>query len=450
MRKKIISLLISCFFFILIVFSSIKTPVKYGLAILILCIILWTTEAIPRGITGLLPAVLVPLFGIMSFEEIIVNYMSRVVFLLLSGFIIASAISKWKLDKKMVYSMLKLSTDSRIALLAIILSTGLISTIIANTTATALMLPTGLSIINVCPGKLRKRFAIAVLLGIAYAATIGGTATLIGTAPNLIVAQYLAKEGINITFWDWLKLVSPFSFMFLMTLWVVLLFRYKLFKREEIEVKIEEIPLEIGAKITIIIIISAIIVWSIKSFIPILRGIDDVVVGLTAAVLLIVIPIPGRKVLLGWKDLKIPWGILLMFGGGLALGSTLFVSGAAQYMVDLLPPFPTNFMLIILIIGVISNYVTEILPNTAFASTFVPIFVVLTRSMGVNPLFVILTAGICGSMAFLLPTGTPPNAIVYKTKYFRILDMIKTGVVLEIISLIIWVLYVFLLSGFYS
>jgi sodium-dependent dicarboxylate transporter 2/3/5 len=449
MRKRIISLSISILVFILILLSPIKIPVKYGLAILILCIILWSTEAIPRGITGLLPAIFVPLFGIMGFEEIIVNYMSRVVLLLLSGFIIASAISKWKLDKKMVYFMLRFSKDSRIVLLIIILCTGLISTIIANTTATALMLPIGLSMINACPEKLRKRFAVAVLLAISYAATIGGTATLIGTPPNLIISQYISKEGINITFGGWLKLVSPFSFMFLMILWVVLFFRYNLLKREEINFKIEDIPLEIGGKITIIIIISAIAIWSTKSFIPAIRGIDDVVIGLIAAVLLIAIPIPGRKVLLGWKDLKIPWGILLMFGGGLALGNTLFASGAAQYMVNLLPQFPTNFMLIILIISVISNFVTEILPNTAFTATFLPIFVVLTKSMGINPLFIILSAGICGSMAFLLPTGTPPNAIVYKTKYFRVSEMVKTGIILKLILIIVWVLYVSFLSGFW-
>lgn len=450
MRKKLISLFISVLVFIIILLSPIKAPIKYGLAILFLCTILWATEAIPRGITGLLPAIFVPLFGIMGFEEIIVNYMSRVVLLLLSGFIIASAISKWKLDKKMVYSMLKLSTDSRIALLAIILSTGLISTIIANTTATALMLPTGLSMINACPKKLKKRFAVAVLLGIAFSATIGGTATLIGTPPNLIIAQYISKEGINITFGDWLKIMAPFSFMLLIVFWVVLLFSYNLIKREEIKIKIENIPLEIGAKITIIIIISAIVVWSTKSFIPAIKSIDDVVIGLIAAVLLITIPIPGRKVLLGWKDLKIPWSILLMFGGGLALGSTLFVSGAAQYMVDLLPKFPTNFILIILIISLISIFVTEFIPNTAFASTFVPIFVILANNMGINPLFIILSAGICGSMAFLLPIGTPPNAIVYKTKYFRITEMIKTGFLLKIVALILWVLYVFLVSSFYA
>lgn len=450
MRKRIISLFISFFVFVLIFFSPIKTPVRYGLAILILCTILWATEAIPRGITGLLPAIFAPLFGIIGFEEILVNYMSRVVLLLLSGFIIASAISKWKLDKKMVYSLLKLSSDSRIALLAIILSTGLISTIIANTTATALMLPIGLSMINACPKKLKKKFATALLLAIAFSATIGGTATLIGTPPNLIIAQYISKEGINITFGDWLKIVSPFSFIFLLTLWIILLFRYNLIKREEIKVKIENIQLEIGAKITIIIIISAIIIWSTKSFIPALKSIDDVIIGLIAAVLLITIPIPGKKVLLGWKDLKIPWSILLMFGGGLALGNVLFVSGAAQYMVDLLPKFPTNFILIILIISLISTFVTEFIPNTAFASTFVPIFVILANNMGINPLFVILSAGICGSMAFLLPTGTPPNAIVYKTKYFRITEMIKTGFLLKIVALILWVLYVFLVKGFYS
>jgi len=449
MRKKIVSLIIAFSIFFLLLISSIKTPIKYGLAILVLCIILWITEAIPKGITGLIPAILVPLFGIMTFEEIIVNYMSRVVFLLLSGFIIASAISKWKLDKKMVYSMLKLSNDYRILLLVIIISTGLISAIIANTTATALMLPTALSMINSCPKKIKKKFAVSVLLAIAFSATIGGIATLIGTPPNLIVAQYLSKEGINITFGDWLKLVSPFSFMFLITLWIVLLFRYNLFKREEINIKIENFPLEVGAKITIGIIISAIIIWSVKSFVPILQNIDDVVVGLAAAILLILIPIPGRKVLLGWEDLKIPWNILLMFGGGLAIGNALFVSGAAQYIVNLLPSFPINFVLIILIISAISNYATEVIPNTAFVSTFVPVFIVMAKSMGINPLFVILTVGVCGSMAFTLPTGTPPNAIVYRTKYFHISEMVKTGIILEIISLILWVLYVLFLNGIY-
>jgi len=345
--------------------------------------------------------------------------------------------------------MLKMTNDSRIILLVIILSTGLISTIVANTTAAALMLPIGLSIINSCPKKMKKKFAICILLAIAYSASIGGTATLIGTPPNLIVAQFLSKENINITFGTWLKLVSPFSFIFLMILWIFLLFRYNLFKREEIKIRIENIPLEIGAKITVVIILSTITIWSIKSFTPILQNIDDVVIGLTAAVLLIIIPIPGRKILLGWRDLKIPWDILLMFGGGLALGNSLFTSGVAQYIVNIFPKFPTNFMFFIFIIGTMSNYITEVIPNTAFTSSFVPIFLLLTKNIGLNPLFVILTVGVCGSMAFTLPMGTPPNAVVYKTKYFRVLEMVKTGIFLEIISLFLWISYVWVLSGFY-
>lgn len=449
MRKKIISLLVSVLIFAIILISSIKTPVKYGLAILVLCILLWITEAIPKGITGLLPAVLVPLFGIMTFEDIIVSYMSRVVFLLLSGFIIASAISKWKLDKKMVYSMLKLTKDSRFVLLVIILSTGLISTIIANTTAAALMLPVSILMINSCSEKLRKKFAVGVLLAVAYSASIGGMTTLIGTPSNLIIAQVLSREGINITFGNWLKTVAPFSFMSLIILWIILLFQYDLFKREEIKIKIEKISLDIGAKITIIIIVSAVIIWSVKSFIPMLQYIDDVVVGLIAAVLLIVIPIPGRKVLLGWKDLKIPWDILLMFGGGVALGSTLFVSGVAQYIVNIFPSFSTNLIQIIPAISIISNSLTEFMPSTAFTSTFAPIFLVMAKNIGVNPFFVILTVGICASMTFMLPIGTPPNMIVYKTKYFRVAEMIKTGIILKLILLFIWILYVFLLNGVY-
>ncbi len=449
MRKKIISLVISVFIFLLILFFSIEAPVKYGLAILFLCIFLWVTEAIPRGIAGLIPAVLVPLFGIMTFEEIIVNYMSRVVFLLLSGFIIASAISKWKLDKKMFYSMLKLTSDSRFVLLVIILSTGLLSALIANTTAAALMIPIGLSMINSSPEKFRKKFAVCMLLGIAYSATIGGMMTLIGTPPNLIVAQFLSRENVNVTFNSWLKFLFPFSFMLLIVLWIFLLFIYKLLKREEIKVKIEKIPLDVGAKITILIIVSAVIIWSVKSFIPILKGIDDVVVGLTASVLLIVIPLPGRKVLLGWRDLKIPWDILLMFGGGIALGNMLYVSGVAQYVVNILPSFPTSFMSIILIIGVMSIFLTELMSTTTFVSTFVPIFLVLTKGMGINPLFVALTVGICGSTSFMLPISTPPNTIVYKTKRFRVSEMIKVGFILKIVSLILWVLYMYVLNGIY-
>jgi len=139
-----------------------------------------------------------------------------------------------------------------------------------------------------------------------------------------------------------------------------------------------------------------------------------------------------------------------MFGGGLALGSTLFASGAANYIVDLLPDFSTNFVIIILVISAMSNYITDIVPNTAFVSTFAPIFLLWTKNMGINPIFVILSVSIAGSMDFTLPTGTPPNAIVYKTRYFRISEMVKTGLILETVSLFLWVLYMIFLNGFFN
>jgi len=212
MRKKVISLIIGISIFLLLTVSPIQTPAKYGLAIMALCIILWLTDAIPKGITGLIPAVLVPLFGIMAFEEIIVNYMSRVVFLLLSGFIIASAIRKWKLDKKITYSMLKFTNDSRFVLLILIVSTALISALIANTTSAAIMLPIGLSIVDTLPTNLKKKLGICILLSIAYAASIGGKLTLIGSTPNLLTAQFLSKEGIQLSFSDWSKFVANQSY----------------------------------------------------------------------------------------------------------------------------------------------------------------------------------------------------------------------------------------------
>ncbi len=448
MRKKVVSLLVGVFVFLLITISSIQTPAKYGLAILALCIILWLTGAIPSGVTGLIPAVLVPLFGIMAFEKIIVNYMSRVVFLLLSGFIIASAIKKWKLDKKITYSMLKFTNDSRFVLLILILSTALISALIANTTSAAIMLPIGLSIIDSLPKKLKKKLGICILLSIAYAASIGGKLTLIGSTPNLLTAQFLLEEGIQLGFSDWSKFVAPFSFLMLFALWAFMLFKFNLLKRREIKVTIERIPEETGAKVTALIIIFAIIVWIIKPFIPLLQDIDDVLIGLGTAILLITIPIPGRKILLGWGDIKIPWNILLMFGGGLALGHTLLVSGAAQYIVDLLPTFSNSFILVILVVTTISVFLTEFMSNTAFASTFIPIFLIFAKSLGMNPFLLILTVGVCSSLAFMLPISTPPNAIVYRIKEIKISDMVKTGIFMNIISIILWVFYVFLLSGY--
>jgi sodium-dependent dicarboxylate transporter 2/3/5 len=268
MRKKVVSLLIGFFVFLLISISWIKAPAKYGLAILALCVILWLTGAIPKGVTGLIPAVLVPLFGIMSFEEVIVNYMSRVVVLLLSSFMIASAISKWKLDKKMTYSMLKLTNDSRFILLILILSTALISALIANTTSAAIMIPIGLSIVDSLPTNFKKNFGVCILLSIAYAASIGGKMTLIGSTPNLITSQFLSLEGIYIGFSDWIKLVAPFSFLMLFTLWIFMLFKFNLLKRKQIKVKIGKIPEEMGLKVTALIIISAITIWMIKPFIP--------------------------------------------------------------------------------------------------------------------------------------------------------------------------------------
>lgn len=445
MRKKVISLFIAFFIFLLLLASPIKSSIKYGLSVLVLCVILWLTEAIPKGVTGLIPAVLIPLFGIMTFEEVVANYMNRVVFLLLSGFIIASAISKWKLDKKITYFMLRFSNDSKFVLLTIILSTALISSLIANTTAAAIMLPIGLNIVKSVPEKNRKKLGTCILLAIAYSASIGGTITLIGTTPNLFAAQFLAKQGITVTFSDWLKLISPFSFVMLFVMWFLMLLTYDLFKSEKINIKIEKIPNEIGTKIVALIIIATVIIWTIKPFVSILRDVDDVMIGLTSAILLIIIPIPGKKLLLSWRDIKIPWSILLMFGGGLALGNALLASGAAQYIVEFLPKF-NSFILNIFVIAIIIHILTEFMPNTAVSSTFILVFLLFANSLGMNPLMLILTAAVCSSLSFMLPVGTPPNVIVYRTKYVKISDMIKTGFFIKIISILLWTLFVFLMG----
>ncbi len=448
MRKKVISLFIAFFGFLLLLSLPVKPSVRYGLAILILCIILWTTEAIPTGVTGLIPAILIPIFGIMAFEEVIVSYMSRVVFLLINSFIIASAISKWNLDKKITYFMLKHTDDSRFILLTIILSTALISSVIANTTAAAIMLPIGLSVIKSIPEKLRKKMGVCILLSIAFSASIGGNITLIGTTSNLFAAQFLAEQGIIITFSDWLKIMPLFSFILLFSLWILLLFKFGLLKPEKIKIKIENPPTEIGTKIVVLIIVSTVIVWVIKPFISIIRDVDDVMIGLISAILLIITPIPGRKVLLGWKDIKIPWNLLLMFGGSIALGNALLASGTAQYIVEFLPR-PDNFILTILLVTSISVAIDQFMSSTAFSATFIPVFLLFANSIGMNPLIIVLSVTVASSFSFMLPISTPPNALVHRTRYVKISEMIKTGFLLIIISILLWVLYAIFLNGIY-
>jgi sodium-dependent dicarboxylate transporter 2/3/5 len=209
-------LLVSVWLGIFLVQTELK--VKVALFLLSLCVILWTSEIVPLWITGLLPLIFGPLLGLSTFNEILKNYLSGILLLFISGFIFSSAISKWKIDKKVVFSMLKRFGESpKLTLLGVILSTALLSTLMANTTSTALMLPIGLGILSAMKNE-GKEYRTSLLLSIAYAASIGGTAILIGTTTNLIGVEYMIRENIEMGFLTWAKILLPFSLISLLVL----------------------------------------------------------------------------------------------------------------------------------------------------------------------------------------------------------------------------------------
>lgn len=425
----------------LVLLLPVDNLIRFSLSIFSLCIIWWLTEAIPIGVTGLIPLALAPLFGILRFDEIILNYFSGVVFLLLAGFILASAVSRWNIDKKIAYSLVSLArSDSHFLLLAIIASAAILSLIMPNTAAAALMVPVGLGIINSIR-KMENGYKTVLLLIIAYSASIGGTALLIGTPPNLIAADYLRSEGFFIDFLTWSKMVLPFSIIFLLGLWVYSLLTSR--APRKVKVDLRKIKLTDEAWLTIFVILTVVFLWFTKQHISSFLGfrIEDAVIGLFGSFLLLFLPIHGRR-LLHFDEVKIPWGILLMFGGGLALGNLLLASGTAEYLIQFLDFIPQNLPLLILITAIITTFTTEFISNTALAAALIPIVIPLYKSFGFDPFLGILTVAVCSSTAFMFPIATPPNAMVYKTHKITFSTMARYGFILNILAVLLWTAYV--------
>lgn len=431
---------------IIIFSSSLKPMIKFSLLIMSLCVILWISEIISVGATGLIPIVLAPLFGITELEKIVTNYSTKTIFLLISGFIIASAVSKWGIDKKITYLIIKgLGKKPSLVVLSLILSTALLSMSLPNTTAAALMIPIGVGILNTTKSK-SKSFKAAIILGIAYAASIGGISLIIGTPPNLIAAEYLKREGVHMDFLLWLKMIFPFSMAFLLILWIYLQVRTK--SPENVVLSIQDTHLKKGAKLTILVLFFTIFLWVFKALIFEFTGVtfDDVAIGLLASLMLFILTVE-KQPLLSWEDVNIPWDVILMFGGGLALGQILLVSGTAEWIVSWFSFIPKNPVLYLLVVSIFSVFATELLSNTALTSTLVPIVIQFYKNAGFNPFIGIITVAVCSAMAFMFPIATPPNAIAFKTRFISFKKMAGYGLFLNILVIFLWVFYAAFVIG---
>ncbi|MGB9664307.1 MAG: SLC13 family permease [Ignavibacteria bacterium] len=460
--------------------NEISYSMKIVLALLLLMIILWVTEAIPIPVTALLPAIILPIFkvnGILDNEifyfnskNVLANYANPIIYLFLSGFLIARAMQKWNLDKRLTYSILSiknLANNPKLIILALVSISAFLSMWISNTATTAMLLPLVIGIISLTKSTDNHNFAKALALSIAYGASIGGIATLIGTPPNGICVSILRTSGVSdINFLDWMKLGLPITLISIPVIWLTLI---KIFSINEIEIpngrefisnfKAELGSISKGEKLTLLSFFILLILWLSNPFwVKIfpeniyqqLTYFDENIIALTIALTMFFTPVDwkNRKFILDWNDSKfIDWGTLLLFGGGIALSDSMFKTGLAGWIainsISLIGN-SNNFIILITVILLI-DFLTEVTSNTAVTSMMLPILLSISSGLNIDGKLLALGATFASSMAFMLPVATPPNAIVYGTGYLKITDMIKAGFLLDILAwlIIIFVLYIF-------
>lgn len=445
------------------------------LALTALMVVWWLTEAIPLAATALLPAVLLPLLHVVglhsgapmefTFANVVAHYASPVIFLFLGGFLLAAAMQKWGLDRRFALWLLtrgKFAEDSRYVLLGMMTATAFISMWISNTATTAMMLPLGvgiLSFMGIEPGN--SKIGTAVMLGIAWSASVGGMGTIIGTPPNGIALGVLnATYGDDptfqrITFVDWMLFGVPYVILFIPLVWYVLL---KVFPPEIraieggkarllVEYK-QHGRLSRAEKSTIVVVLLAAILWLtmplrndiFPAFLAYhLQWLDEYAVGIFAGVLLFVIPveITKGKFVLDWRDTnRVDWGVLILFGGGIALSDAMFKSGLGTWIASSFVGMfgsPSTIAMIVIVVLLI-DFLTEITSNTAVTSMMVPIVISIAQSTGGDAKALTIACALAASMAFMLPVGTPPNALVYGSGYVKLKDMIRGGFILDILG----------------
>lgn len=422
----------------------------------------WITEAIPIPATSLLPIVLFPLTGALSISDTTASYGHRMVFLYMGGFMIALAMERWNLHKRIALNIIKLvGTNIKSIIFGFMLSTALLSMWISNTATTMMMLPIALAVARQFgeffsleagekAGTEERKFGLSLMLGIAYAASIGGMATLIGTPTNAIFSA-VAKEyyDAEVSFSEWMKLGLPLAAVLLIICWLYLTMvafrpsfqRFSLVSntiREELR-KLGRIKKE--EKYIIVVFGLTALAWITRSFLlaRLIPAIDDTIIAIIGALILFIIPAGKGDSILDWTTArKIPWGILLLFGGGLAIAAGFSSSGLAAWIGrEIQYVSGTQYIVILLMSTGTVNFLTEITSNVATASILLPIMASISEALGFHPYGLMISSCLAASCAFMLPVATPPNAIVFSSGYIRISDMVKAGFWMNVISIIV-------------
>ncbi len=421
----------------------------------------WATEALPLAATALLPILLLPLLDIAALERATAPYANPVIFLFLGGFTLGLAMERCGLHRRVaLMTLLAVGSGPRRQIGGIMLATGFIGMWVSNTATTIMMLPIGLSVIELvtrdADSAERERFAVALLLAIAYSASISGMTTLIGTPPNALLAAYLRENhAIEIGFGQWMLLGLPLALVMLSFTWWWLTRRGFAISTAGSEAMLRRELAVLGApsrhewRVAAVFVLTA-TAWVTRPlferFVP---GISDTGIAITAALLLFLLPAGGGGRLLDWRTAeKLPWGVLLLFGGGLSLAAAIQGSGLAGWLAQGLGAFGTlPRLLMIGLVVLVINLLTELTSNTATAATFLPLLAALAVAVAMPVEMLAIPAVIAASCAFMMPVATPPNAIVFGSGHLRIGHMIRAGAALSLFSVMAITLFCFVLVG---
>jgi len=436
--------------------------------VLLLMAIWWATEAVPVAVTALLPLALFPLLNVVDFQSAANPYANKNIYLFLGGFILALGIQSSGLHKRMALKMIIAVGSSGSTLVGgFMLVAALLSMVVMNTSTTLMLLPIGLAVCGVIAktipdisSKQQKYFDTALMLGIAYAATIGGMSTIIGTAPNLVFVSFMEEQyGVVIDFFSWMKLGVPVAIVMLFSAWVILtkiVFPTNFNASTETKNKLKSMLIELGPltkdEIKIAFIFSiAVIAWITSRLVreTFGIGIEDAGVAIIVSILLFMIPSSNMKNdLMQWdKTAQLPWGLLILFGGGLSLAAQVSGTGLGIWIGQGLTILKSVHPLVLVFaIATLIIFLTEMTSNVATTSTFLPVIGALAIAIGVIPVSLTIPVCLAASCAFMLPVATPPNAIVYGSGKFTIATMMKAGFALNIVGIFVVALFSYYLA----
>ncbi len=471
--------LISILFLLFVNLDPQHPEVTRTAAVAILMATWWITEVISLGVTALLPLILFPLLHILPAKEVAPTYFNSIVFLFMGAFIVALAMEKWDLHRRIGLKILSLLGKSGSGIiLGFMITTAFLSMWISNTATAMIMVPIALAVIvkleeTTEVGKL-KGFTVALLLAIAYSASIGGVATIIGTPPNLVFMEMYHIYYPNaepITFLQWMMFALPLAILFLFLAWVILLGLFRVLKNEisfDRQYFRDEYK-KLGAtsyeeKVVLVIFVIMALLWMTRADIklgaftipgwsglfPDSSFIDDSTVAMTMAFILFLIPAKDEKAarIMDWQTArKLPWGIILLFGGGFALAKGMKTSGLSLWIGQQLHGLSgVSPIVIVLAVALLVVFLTELTSNTATTQMILPIMASVATAIHSSPLLLMIPATLAASFAFMLPVATPPNAVVFGTRRLKVYQMARIGIIMNFVGVGLILLIIYLLG----